>query len=72
MFARNNFSFEVDLSEERRSKEINGIPVIEAYYKGFLDPAVRKFIDKYYNYQLNKIIKMETNIRHVIILNGQD
>ena len=47
-FARKNFAKEEELSEGTKSKEINGIPVIESLYKGFLDPAVRKFIDKYY------------------------
>ena len=36
------------MPKESKGTEINGIPVIEAYYKGFLEPAVRKFIDKYY------------------------
>ena len=47
-FARKNFAREEDVDEENRSKEINGIPVVEAFYKGFLDPAVMRFIDKYY------------------------
>ena len=47
-FARKNFAREEDVDEENRSKEINGIPVVEAFYKGFLEPAVRKFIEKYY------------------------
>ena len=47
-FAKNNFALEIELGDESRSKEINGIPVIESLYKGFLEPAVRKFIDKYY------------------------
>ena len=38
-FARKNFAREEDVDEEKRSKEINGIPVVEAFYKGFLDPA---------------------------------
>ena len=59
------------LPEESRSKEINCIPVIEAYYTGFLEPAVRKFIDKYYklptqqNYNCN-VYKTS------YYLNGQD
>ena len=47
-FAKKNFAREEDIDEEKRSKEINGIPVVEAFYKGFLDPAVKRFIEKYY------------------------
>ena len=47
-FAKNNFALEIELGDESRSKEINGIPVIESLYKGFLEPAVRKFVNKYY------------------------
>ena len=71
-FARNNFAREEDIDEEKRSKEINGIPVVEAFYKGFLDPAVKRFIEKYYKLPTVQNYKMVINIRQVIILNGQD
>ena len=71
-FARKNFAREEDVDEEDSEKiKIDGIDVIQAFYKGFLDPAVIKFIDKYYKYQLNKIIRV-INISQVIILDGQD
>ena len=70
---KKNFSLEVELPEELKSKEINGIKVIEGLHKGFLEPAVRKFIDKYYKLPtLFKIIEMEIYIKEVIILNLQD
>ena len=46
-FAKKNFAREYELADEFRSKEIDDVPVIEAYYKGSLDPAIRKSIDKY-------------------------
>jgi hypothetical protein len=46
-FARKNFARKYDVSEAETIK-IDGINVIQAFYKGFLDPAVKKFIDKYY------------------------
>ena len=34
-FARKNFARQEDVDEEKRSKEINGIPVVEAFIKAF-------------------------------------
>ncbi len=45
---RNDFAVEDELPEKSKSKEIDGLKIVEAFYKGFLDPAVYKFIDKYY------------------------
>ena len=49
-FVRKNFAQEYDITDEDDEEKIkvDGIDVIQAFYKGFLDPAVIKFIDKYY------------------------
>ena len=69
-FARKKFAREYELADEFRSKVIDGVPVIESFYKGFLDPAIRKFINKYYKLPTQQIIKV-MYIKQVIILNGQ-
>ena len=71
-FARKNFAREEDVDEEKRSKEINGIPVVEAFYKGFLDPAVKRFIEKYYKLPTVQNYKNGNKYKASYYLNGQD
>ena len=46
-FVRKTFAQEFDITAEEKIK-VDGVDVIQAGYIGFLEPAVIKFIDKYY------------------------
>ncbi len=38
-------------------RNANSTIIVEAYYKGFLDPAVSKYIDRYYKLPVQQISK---------------
>jgi hypothetical protein len=56
-FARKISAVEGELGGKLRSKEIDGIAVKEAFYRGFLEPAVNTFIDKYYKLPAHQTCK---------------